>query len=303
MPIKPNKLTLMDFTARFKALHYKEENVGKLIKSSKQKFTWEFKMNSKHCFLNLKVSKVTNNYSVELNKQLLYKGNKSYDENFEFKFKIEGIMLSIKMHGSKYVLYIQHIPFKEFYEGEKARQTRLVRPEPVLNSEDFDVPSPEKRFKSMNSKPVKPRFVDKMINNSTPLTALNKNRSIKDADDLANDNKKIEEWMNDKRKNDEMTIKLQDLAISEKSIEEDINPFEGDEIRGRGQTFEFKGYKTGGLEICNEVDCEVEENNNGDEEDIGDPTLKESMDIVVFPCDFDDKNANTEKVIQVLYAK
>jgi len=282
----------MDFTARFKALHYKEENVGKLISFSKRKLTWEFKMNSKHCFLTLKVSKITNNYSVELNKQLLYKGNKSYDENFEFKFKIEGIMLSIKMLGASYVLYIQHIPFKEFYEGEKGKKTRLVRPEPVLNSEDFDIPTPEKRFKSMNAKPVKNRLVDNVMNNSTPLNLLKANKD-------GSSKEMVEEWVKDKRKQEEAFSKNAKYVISEQSIEEDINPFADDETRVRGKTYQFNG-DSKPLEMCKELDSESDSAKN-DSIEVEDPTLKESMDVVVYPCDFDDRNDNTEKVITVLY--
>lgn len=294
----------MEFSAKFKAISYKEENVGKLIKFSKRKFTWEFKMNSKHCFLVLKVSKITNNYSVELNKQQLYKGNKSYDENFEFKFKIEGIMLSIKMIGNNYVLYIQYIPFKDFYDEPNGRDTKLIKPEPTLNSDDFDQPSPEKRFKSMNTNPVKNRLIDNVVNISTPLANFNKNKEIKDADQLVKDNKTKEELMNDKKRLDDMTLKIKEMTISEDPLESDSNPF-ADEIRLRGKTFEFRGKNEQYLEICKELDSECEDssdesNVNGLDGDLG---LKESMDIVVYPCDFDQSDANTENIIKVLYNK
>lgn len=294
----------MEFSARFKAISYKEENVGKLIKFSKRKFTWELKMNSKHCFIVLKVSKITNNYSVELNKQLLYNGNNSYDENFEFKFKLEGIMLNIKLIGNNYVLYIQYIPFMDFYEDPNGRQTKLLKPEFTPNSDDFDQPSIEKRFRSMNISPVKNRLIDNIVHNSSPVKAFNKTKEIKNANESAKDNKIIEELVKDKKRLDDMTFMIKEMTISVDSTETDSNTV-GDEMRPRGKTFEFRGKNDLLLEVCKELDSECEnyscEDKKGVNHPDGDSRLKESMEIVLYPCDFDNHNANTENVIRVLY--
>lgn len=286
----------MEVTARFKALHYKEENVGKLISFSKRKFVWEFEMNGKQCVLTLKVSKITDNYSVELNKQLLYKGNKSYDHNFEFKFKIEGIALSIKKHNANFVLYIQHVPFKDFYEGDKGRQTRLVKPELVLDPTDFDKPQPEKRFKSMNVKPLKPHVIEALLNNSTPMGLPNRGVDYPEVN-------KIEEWKKNKKKDDERFLKVKNAVVSTHCVEDSTNPFEDEEsIRGRKKTFQFGAHEdTHGLDICPEEDSDGEADDKTDE--AGESPMKESMDVLIFPCDFDDRNIQTEQVIKVLYSK
>ena len=297
----------MEFTARFKALNYTEENIGKLIKSSKKKFTWEFKMNSKHCVLELKISKMTNNYSVELNKQLLYKGNKSYDEHFEFKFKIEGIMLVIRRSGSLYTLYIQNKPFKEFYDNSKGRQTKLIKPEPTLHAEDFDNSSPEKRFKSMNVKPEKLRPIDTIMNNSTPLTPFNKNNEIKDVKELIKENIKNEGLNNQLKESNDIELKINQIDMKDEKVSEDDNPFDN-EFRDRAKTFEFKGGNEKKMDVYHELESEheseAEDNNNQATAGVNDNiNLKESMNIIVYPNDFSNHDENTQNVIRVIYDK
>ncbi len=90
----------------FKAINFKEKSIGKIIKSSKIKYSWYFIINTKKCFLIFTTSKFTGKFTVYLNKKLLYRGNKTYEDNFKFTFKLEKITLDIVKKGYKYDLLI-----------------------------------------------------------------------------------------------------------------------------------------------------------------------------------------------------
>lgn len=111
----------------FRALSFKKESLGKLIKTSKMGYIWEFELSEKFSCLSLTASKFTGNYEVKLNKDILYKGNYAYDRAFQFSFKVEGVPFSIVEFGTSYQLIIQSKSF-EHYKNSEGRKTLALTP-------------------------------------------------------------------------------------------------------------------------------------------------------------------------------
>lgn len=105
----------------FKAMNFMERHIGKIIKSSKREFVWTFEIEQKVCYLVLKVSKFSGNYSVELNNKILTKNNILYNEDVNFTFKIKELEFSLYRRGDSYELTIEGTVFKNFYEHDHWR--------------------------------------------------------------------------------------------------------------------------------------------------------------------------------------
>ena len=116
----------------FKTLSYKERSVGKIIKSSKIEYIWQFEIKSKMCFFVLKASKFSGNYTVLLNKKILYRGNLFLNSNYIlFTLKIEGIEFSITKINYQYELLIEKIPFMDYYQNKKIRKNIVLTPKVI----------------------------------------------------------------------------------------------------------------------------------------------------------------------------
>ena len=267
----------MEFAARFKALGYKEENVGKMIKMSKKKYSWEFTMNNKHCLLVLKISKITNNYSIEMNGQLLYKGNMSYDTHFSFKFKIEGILVVIKRVSSEYQLYIQNLPFKEFYESND-RKTKLIRPDPVLNKKDLEKQINKKRNMTVKTKPTEHKIVENGMNKSSPVKEARNKEEIKDIKEII----KETEGFKISIKKDEEENEMEQTDIYEQ------------EYRKTRTTFQFS-------DNCdnNVYDSSDEEEEQNRLTSITNSDMGEPFEIVILPNDFETETDATKRIIKL----
>lgn len=289
----------MNLEASFKAISYTEEGVGKLIKMSKKKYTWEFKLNKKHCFLVLKVSKVTNNYSVELNSQQLYRGNKSYDDNFEFKFKIEGIVMCIKRVVAEYALFIQHIPFLNFYKRYGDRHTKLIKPDSSLYSEDFEKSSPEKRYKSLNTNAGPALFKEAVTNISTPVWG--KNVGIKDAEELMEENRAMDELVKNKKVIEDIALRLKHMHLSESSDEGESIVINRMVASGDfGQQSKALGTKID--EVYHELDSEHESDDMSEASTmLENAETRESMEITLYPNDFASRDERVETVLKMMY--
>ena len=73
----------------FKAIWRKKEEIGKIIKSSKNRLIWKFKINDKLCFLVFSYSNFSGNFAIALNKKLIYAGNDKSKKDFKFTFTLE----------------------------------------------------------------------------------------------------------------------------------------------------------------------------------------------------------------------
>ena len=139
---------------RFKAISFKERSVGKIIKSSKIEYIWQFEIKTKICFLVLQASKFSGNFSILLNKEILFKGNLFLNPDFLFNFKIEGIVLTLTRIHRKYKLLIENILFMDFYDIKKTRKTFFLTPKV---SDNINCSKNSKLKKSLSAKLIKKR--------------------------------------------------------------------------------------------------------------------------------------------------
>lgn len=292
----------MNVSKKFRAHDYTEENVGRMIKSSKQKYTWKFDVHGKRCHLILKVSKVTNNYSVEVNEQLVYKGNKTYDNKFEFKIKIEDVNLLIRNIDNEYNLYIDKIPFVDFYYDDKAIKEKIdyqnftLYDDKINNIQD---PNSSININMDKHKPINGHEVIKSewVNYKKDATSIN---SINYIDD---------DSFYDRCLSDEEKMNVKSNEIEQQNTREDVNtPDEklSKTFRHREITFKYQNncekrcscYKNISVDYDYNSNTACKDHRSFDHQD---PSLKESMEVFVYPNDFQDYDDHITNMIKKLY--
>lgn len=288
----------MDQAIKFKALNFTEENIGKLIKSSKRKLHWAFTVNGKRCDLVFKISKISKNYSVELNGQLLHKGNKTYDTCFEFKFKIERVLFVVKEIAGTFSLYVECVAFKRLQEHANGRKTMLIAPAPLLFVDDFNEYAPGEKVRLLASSPVKKRAIDELKDEErrffpSPAKKASRlgefNEQFLNANKEQNDQYKGANYIgNTGDRSEDTNVKGHDHAC-ENMIDSDITMSK--------ESVVIKGFDLGRwMEMSFETQSEEESGCGAKSEG-----LKESMDIIVYPNDFESHDVSTERIIKVLY--
>lgn len=100
----------------FKALSFAEKDIGKIIKSSKKEYVWNFELERKVCYLVLKISKFSGNYTVTLNNKNLTRNNILYDDDVNFTFKIKELEFNLYRKADTFELTVEGTVFKNFYE-------------------------------------------------------------------------------------------------------------------------------------------------------------------------------------------
>lgn len=290
----------MDQAIRFKALDFTQESIGKLIKTSKKKLTWTFQVDQKLCVLSFKISRVSKNYSVDLNNQLLHKGNKSYDSCFEFKFKIEHALFVIKESAGEYTLLVECVPFKRLQEYGSGRKTMLIAPAPLLHLSDFNEYAPGEKVRllalSPNVRRGPPRFGeddDDEASRFFPSPAKRAQRVVSEHYFFPN-KEQMEENIDDESTGDATAQVDGTTSTAHYQVQE----------RSSGDAYVLSPPKRNpGLGKWLELsfECEEDQEPNHFDKELADSGLKESMDIVVYPNDFVKHDVGTERIIKVLY--
>ena len=94
-----------------KALFYEVANVGKRIKKSKKRYTWQFELDSRNQKLDLYVSSLSGKRKVMLNGEIRYNGKKTGGVMFNHTFNLGNHLLSVIQFEGGYDLRIDNKSF------------------------------------------------------------------------------------------------------------------------------------------------------------------------------------------------
>ena len=151
----------------FKAISFQEKEIGKIIKSSKKEYVWNFEIERKICFLILKISKFSGNYTVLLNNKSLTKNNILYDEDVNFIFKIKELEFNIYRKADSFELTIEGTIFKNFYETNH-RRTVFIK-------------IGEKKFQQMVAYDIEDMGSNRSLRNNFGKRSLSANKELSES--------------------------------------------------------------------------------------------------------------------------
>ena len=258
----------------FEAVSFDAKNIGKIIKSSKSKSNWKFIFKNKECELSLTSSKFSGNYSIFLNTKLLYKGNKTFDSNFQFKIKLEKQILLIRQISGVYKVIFNNKNFEDYYPKNKKDE--------LSNNQEIRKCSSKKDMKQKieHEKNKKYRHVSlnpvfgKKISDSDVVEAKDiKKNILKNSGDSKNLNNK-------------------ESGINSKVIKDEVN-----------EIYEFADIDD--KDSYSDSDASLDENENENEENkkvvrtrfTKDFEDFEDMEIFIFPNDFPRQTPKIKKVV------
>ena len=87
-------------------------NIGKIIKSSKKKYTWEFILEDKLFILNLLISRITSKFRILINDEKIFE-RKMKKKLFFYEFNLQLHIITIKQRGVNFVLLIDGFLFEQ----------------------------------------------------------------------------------------------------------------------------------------------------------------------------------------------
>lgn len=245
----------------FQSLSFDATNVGKIIKSSKKKSVWKFIFKNKPCELILNISKFSGNYSIFLNTKLLYKGNRTFDCNFQFKIKLEKNILLIHQINNDYKLIFNKKDFEDYYSKDKKKQV-LEKTKEIKNycSKKYLISDPikNKKYRHLSLNPN----LSNTINDSDLVDKEELKKNI-----LKNfqDSKKSEKKVISKLDKDEIN-KIYELSNEEDSDNDENEGFnENKKVNRKRFTKDFEEF--------------------------------EDMEIFIFPNDFPRQTPKIKKVV------
>ena len=104
-------------------------SIGKLVKSSKQQFSWHFRINNKPHKVILKVSYVTSKLRIFVdNKIYLNTSNLKLKLNFKFTIEgVQGVIRNIKRKEFPYELSLNGRKFDNLVKYQGVQETRTER--------------------------------------------------------------------------------------------------------------------------------------------------------------------------------
>lgn len=79
------------------------------------------------CYLVLKISKFSGNYSILLNKTEIHKGNVMINNDVDFSFKVKQLNFDIYKKKDGYELAIEGTVFNNYYEDVNKRKSVFVK--------------------------------------------------------------------------------------------------------------------------------------------------------------------------------
>ena len=103
-------------------------NIGKIIKSSKKKYTWEFILEDKKFILDLLVSKISSKKRIIINQEKVFE--KKIKENFIYEIYLQLHNITIKQRENNFVLLLdgflfdqkkKKVHFKNDFENKKKK--------------------------------------------------------------------------------------------------------------------------------------------------------------------------------------
>lgn len=288
----------MSMGITFNAISYTEDNIGKLIKMSKKKYTWEFRLGGNRCVLALKVSKMSNNYSVELNSQLLYKGNKSYNNCFEFNFKIQGISMVLKQDHSNYTLLVQNTPFTNLGADSKEKHINLVLDDLSLNSDDFSSKFEDltalyanKKLQVKETNPIAECMAANLTKNDKKLTGNVHSQEVQNPTTNFDTNLKMP---------DKVNILLDQTNTSAESYGEELEIILQHDLDGQTSQLPRRNAVSKKISLNSHKDA-LSENRDNDPASCQFDNMQ-SMVVIMYPNDFETRDTKVQKVLDAIYA-
>ena len=97
------------------------ENVGKVVKSSKKKFTWTLKVDAKDFKVVYTRSSMSGKDRIIINEQVLYQKKEMFRSAFDVKVSYEGTEFRVKSNDRSYKLFINTDDFDELFGHDKVR--------------------------------------------------------------------------------------------------------------------------------------------------------------------------------------
>jgi hypothetical protein len=95
------------------ALKYTHEEVGKFIKQTKSKHTWQFTLDGQSHIAAVVVSRLSGYYKILIDTEVITTGNCLFEESFSFGFEVKGQTLQISKSANEYDLVFKGRSFKD----------------------------------------------------------------------------------------------------------------------------------------------------------------------------------------------
>lgn len=115
--------------------YQQKEGVGKTMKNSKIKYTWQFELNEKNYIINLFFSKISKKIKILLNNKTCI--DKRGIIGFDYKFMIDDFRIKIlkkSVLSNTFVLKINDMLFKKFIDfQENKKQKDLFKKKNTVN--------------------------------------------------------------------------------------------------------------------------------------------------------------------------
>lgn len=109
-------------TENIHPLRFDVEEVGKHVKSSKKRFTWEVSLNSKAHTIVLDFSYISGKVKVTVDRKILLENELPANTSFQYPFTLDGNSLNVIQQGESFELRINNKVFSHLYNQAKTNK-------------------------------------------------------------------------------------------------------------------------------------------------------------------------------------
>ncbi|CAD8111761.1 unnamed protein product [Paramecium primaurelia] len=119
-----------------KAINSSEQEVGRNVKSSKKKYIWKFSIDNVDQEIVLLISSLSGKKEVRYNGRPIHQESSLFCD-FRYLYKIQNCLVTIAPRYESYQLYLNNIPFAEYFNTRNINQTENPK-NCTLNNDDHD---------------------------------------------------------------------------------------------------------------------------------------------------------------------
>lgn len=104
---------------QIQALRFDIEEVGKHVKASKKRFTWELALKDKHHSIVLDFSFISGKVKITVDRKILLENELPSNVSFQYPFTLDGFALNVIQQGETFELRVNNKVFTHLYNQQK----------------------------------------------------------------------------------------------------------------------------------------------------------------------------------------
>lgn len=129
---------------QIQALRFEIEEVGKHVKGSKKRFTWDVSLKDKYHTIILDFSFISGKVKITVDRKILLENELPSNVSFQYPFTLDGFALNIIQQGETFELRINNKVFSHLYTQHKTNTEFKKYEEEVkdikVNAGQFNAP-------------------------------------------------------------------------------------------------------------------------------------------------------------------